>query len=442
MRKKEGEKKIHRRHKAATIIMLLCVLLFSSLTGCGKSEEELYGGDVTLVKVAFWGSPEKIEIITECIKDWEEYHPGIKVRFEHTPYGGYVSKILTRIAGNAAPDIIATEVDYFVTFSTENVLHDLTPYIKNDPSFALTDFFPEVVDRFTRNNNVYAIPVDTAPFACVFYNKDIFDQAGVAYPTDDWTWEDMLEKAQALMQHDEKGRVERYGFYGWAWQNFIYGNGANLVDDTRHPTRCTLDDPLALEGLQFYADLINKYKVMPTPVALSNAGMGVDYMFASGRLAMFLSGIWEAPSFRNYDFNWDVAMFPKNSRGIRRFGTGGSGYAILESSEKKDAAWEVIKALTSQEAQRKIAQAGLAQPARIAVAESEAFAGHPDPPANKGMLNKAIKYVVYDPFHIKWREAQSRYLIPALDLVKNGKKTAKEAIESVLPQINKTLQEE
>ena len=106
----------------------------------------------------------------------------------------------------------------------------------------------------------------------------------------------MLEKAQAITKVDENGRTVQYGFYGWAWQNFVYGHGGALVDSVKNPTRTMLDDPNSIAGLQFYSDLINKYKVMPTPVALANLGMGVDIMFASGRLGMFLSGVWETPS--------------------------------------------------------------------------------------------------------------------------------------------------
>jgi multiple sugar transport system substrate-binding protein len=423
-----------------SLILCACLFVLFLNAGCGMKKTEHLEEGVTLVKVAFWGTPEDIGIITQCIRDWQEDNPHIKVDFQHTPYTGYVQKIMTRIAGNVAPDIICTEVNSFVSFQTNGVLENLTPFIQSDPTFSIQDFFPEVTDRFTRETNVYAIPRDTAPFACVYYNKDLFDQEGVPYPTEDWTWDDMLTKAQALTKRDEKNRIKTWGFYGWAWQNFIYGNGANLVDDTRNPQKSVLDDPLAIEGLQFYADLINKHKVMPTPVALSNVGMGVDHMFASGRLAMFLSGIWETPSLRNYDFNWDVVMFPKNNRGIRRFGTGGSGYAMLQSCENKDAAWEVLKALTSVQAQIRLANSGLAQPARRAVAEGEYFAKDGRHPKNKAMLNKAVKYVVYDPFHKDWPEAESKYINPTLDLIKNGKEPASEALLKIVPHINELLQ--
>ena len=407
------------------------------ISGCGPAAKN---DGTTPIKVAFWGSPEEIEIITHSISDWQQAHPKIKIVFEHTPYSGYDSKMLTRIAGGAAPDIIATEVDYFVTFASKNVLEDLTPMISQDQNFSSKDFFPTILDRFSVDSKIFALPRDIAPFACVYYNKQLFDEAGLAYPTDDWTWDDLLRLSRALTKKDDRGRITQYGFYGWAWQNFIYGNGGGLVDNVKKPTRTLIDDPKSIQGLQYYADLINLYNVMPTPVALANMGMGVDLMFSSGRLAMFLSGIWETPGLRNYNFKWDVAMFPKNAQGIRSFGSGGSGYAILKSSKHKQEAWEVIKALTSAAGQQRLAEKGLAQPSRSALSEGPAWAQNDSPPSNKKMLNEAAKYIQFSPFHPKWREVQEKYLAPQLDLVFSGKKTAEEAAKAVAPQINAVLQ--
>lgn len=411
--------------------------MFLPLQGCGGSST---GSSTKEIKVTFWGSPEEIDIITNSIKPWQEQHPDIKVVFEHTPYSGYDSKILTRVAGGAAPDVIATEVDYFVTFASKGVLEDLTPYADADSDFDRQDYFQTILNRFTVGEHLYAVPRDVAPFACVFYNKKLFDEVGLAYPTDDWTWDDMLRMARALTKKDESGRITQYGFYGWAWQNFIYGNGGALVDDVNNPKVTRINDPKAIEGLQFYSDLINLYKVMPAPVALANLGMGIDLMFASGRLAMFLSGIWETPGLRRYNFEWDVAMFPKSPSGERAFGSGGSGYAILKSSKHKKEAWEVIKALTGAEGQRELAKRGLAQPSRIAVAESEAWAKNTDAPANKGMLNEAVNHIVFGPFHPRWREIEEKYLSPKLDLVLNGKKTAAEVLNEAAQNMNTVLQ--
>ena len=161
----------------------LLTFVVSFLNGCGKPAVDQ--NSPTEIKVAFWGSPEEIDIITHSIEPWQKTHPEIKIIFEHTPYGGYDSKMLTRVAGGSAPDVMATEVNYFVTFATKEVLEDLTPYIKEDSSFPVHDFFPEILGRFTLAEKVYAIPGDVAPFACVFYNKDLFDEAKVPYPSDD-----------------------------------------------------------------------------------------------------------------------------------------------------------------------------------------------------------------------------------------------------------------
>jgi len=411
------------------------------LSGCG-SPADMGKTGVTEVKVSFWGTPEEIGIITEALAPWQAKHPEIKIVFEHTPYTGYISKVLTRIAGGAAPDIIATEVDYFVTFASKGVLEDLTPFVDANPEgFDKSDFFPQLIDRFTYEGKLLAAPRDIAPFACVFYNKKVFDDAKLPYPTDDWTWSDMLRLARELTKKDNAGRVTQYGFYTWAWQNFIYGNGGGLVDDVKHPTKTRLDDDRSIMGIQFYSDLSNLYEAMPSPTAFMNFGMGADRMFANGRIAMFLSGIWETPQFRNYNFEWDVVMFPKNDKGVRAFGTGGTGYAILKSSKRKKEAWEVVKALTSPEGQKQFAKRGLAQPARISVAKSDVFAGDLSAPANKKMLNDAVQYVVFSPFHPKWREIEEKYIRPKLDLIFSGKKTAAEAAKELAPEVNAQLQQ-
>lgn len=428
--------------RRSLVLLLAASLLFSS--GCAKKEPaEVHAAGAAKpveIKVAFWGAPDEVNIITDGIAKWQAAHPEIIVKLEHTPYRGYVDKLLTRIAGRAAPDVICTEVDLFVTFQSKNVLLDITPYVKNDPSLDIKDFYPEIIDRFTIDGRLYAIPRDTAPFACVYYNKKLFDEAGLAYPTDDWDVNDMLKKARALTRVDPDGRVIQYGFYAWAWQNFVYAFGGSLVDDVKKPARCTLDLKESIEGLQFYSDLINKYKVHPSSIAMTNLAMGVQGMFMTGRLAMFSSGIWETPGLRKIQsFDWDVVMFPKGPGGIRGFGTGGSGYCILKSTGHPKEAYEVIKALTGKDAQTLLADTGLAQPAMIAIAESQRWLGGDLPPKNRKMLNAAMKHVVYSPFSPAWRQAQEIYINPELDLVFNGKKTAREAIKAFISKVNGLL---
>ena len=423
------------------LFFVLCAGLIATATGCGgNSNGNTAAKRPVEIKVAFWGAPDEISIVTNVTKEWQKAHSHILVRLEHTPYRGYVDKLLTRIAGRSAPDIICTEVDLFVTFQSKDVLLDLTPYIKGDPEFDLKGFYPEIVKRFTVDGKLYAIPKDTAPFACVYYNKKLFDEAGIPYPTDDWNVNDLLDKAKKLTKTDKDGRVTQYGFYAWAWQNFIYAFGGSLVNDVRHPTKCTMGSKNSLAGLQFYSDLINKYKVHPTSTAMTNLSMGVQGMFMTGRLAMFASGIWETPGLRKMEnLDWDVALFPKGPTGARAFGTGGSGYCIMKDTAHPKEAYEVIKALAGRKAQATLADTGLAQPAIVDIAQGEHWSLNENPPKNKKMLNEAMRYVIYDPFHPAWREAKEIYINPELDLVFSGKKSAENAVNGFTGKVDDLL---
>ena len=160
----------------------------------------------------------------------------------------------------------------------------------------------------------------------------------------------------------------------------------------------------------------------------------------TGKVAMYNSGIWETPMLRTIkDFDWDIVMFPKGPTGIRAFGTGGSGYCILKSTKYPEAAWEVVKALAAKEGQIMLAEKGLAQPANRKIAEGPYWAGSPKKPLNKDMLNEAVKFAVYSPFHPRWREVEGKYVTIELDYLLLGKKTAEEFTKKLVPIINKEL---
>lgn len=416
--------------KKITILFLISIFL-----ACIKVKEK-----GTKIRVMYWGSPEEIKIITDTVSEWQKKHPEINVALEHSKGGpDYISKLLTQVAGNYPPDIAFVEVNVFVPLFEKGIFLDLTPFIQNDKEFNIKDFFEPVVKRFTRGGKIYAIPRDTAPFACVFYNKNLFDREGIPYPKDDWTFDDLLKIAKRLTKRDEKGNIIQYGFYSWCWMNFVYGFGGSIVDNVENPTKCLLGSLESLKGLQFYADLCNKYKVSPAPLVLRTMDQGPIDLFMSGKLAMFSSGIWETPRLRTItDFDWDVVMFPKGPK-RRGFGTGGSGYAILKGTKHPKEAFEVLKCLAGDWGQQMLGMTGLAQPANKRIAESKYFALNNDKPLNKKMLNKAVQWTIYEPFHSKWQEAQDKYLNEGLDYLFSNQITTKEFAEKYATKINELM---
>ncbi len=275
----------------------------------------------------------------------------------------------------------------------------------------------------------------------VYYNKKAFDEAGLAYPTDDWTLEDFLKAAQAVKKVDEKGRVTRWGLIDdWTMpEAWIYDLGGSYVDDVERPTRWTFaTDMNSLKGVQFRADLIHRYKVMPSPSGMQGmGGLGSTGMFENGTSAMFLSGIWKTPAFRDIkDFKWDVVMLPKGPGGKRGFSTGGSGYGLLNACQHKKEAWKLIQFLSGEEGAKKFASTGFAQPALMSVANSPVFLDDQDP-RNKKMLLKAVEYVKYPPVCGNWRETVEGLVGPELEKVWNGTETVEKAMANLKPVLAK-----
>jgi len=417
------------------VVSVACLLLISSaaLIGCGsKSSGKL--------KISSWGDLQENQILVDLINDFQKLHPDIQIELQRIPFNEYVTKLLTQIAGNVGPDVIFTEVENFSDLYLRNALEPLDPFIQND-KLDMSVYYPQVLDRFTVDKQIYVIPRDTAPICVIYYNKKAFDEAGVAYPTDDWTYEQFVSVAKKVMKTDKSGKVTRWGFVDdWVMpQPWIYDFGGSYANDVKHPTQWTFaTDPNTLAGVQFRADLIFKYKIMMPPSQMAEmGGMGTSDMFVNGSTAMFLSGLWKTPSFRQIkNFQWDVVMFPKGPNGNRAFGTGGSGYGILKNSTHKKEAWELVKYISGEEGAKKLAATGLAQPALMAAANSALFLDNQDP-HNKKMLLDGVKYVKYSPMCKNWSETVNSIIGPELDRVWNGSETPADAMQKLKPQLDK-----
>lgn len=405
-------------HRILGVMALFVAFLLSS---CG------IGGKTNVVKVSVWGDSKEIAILKGIIEPWNKENKDIKVVLQHIPYNQYMQKVQTEFAAGMGADVVFCEVNNFIDLYTKGILMPLDELIAADPSIDIKDYYPELTKRFTRDGKLYVLGRDIAPFACVFYNKDLFDQAGLPYPKDNWTVKDLVEIGQKLVRK-EGGITTQFGFYGWTWWNWLYTFGGGYVDDFANPTKLTISSHKSRQALQFYHDLMYKYGIAPTP----NSDTTGAQLFMTGRLAMYQSGIWESPEFRTIQsFDWDVVMFPGGPDGKKSFGSGGSGYAISKSTKNPSAAWRVVKALADRNGQIAMAKTGLAQPAIKSLANSEYFADNGEKPLNKRMLDEATKYISFDPFHPNWSQASSTIIGMNLDLFFRNETTLDEALKKI-----------
>jgi len=219
--------------------------------------------------------------------------------------------------------------------------------------------------------------------------------------------------------------------------NFLYSAGGGYVDNVQNPTKCILDSPASKEGLKFYHDLMWEHHISPRPGAMD---MGGNELFETGKLAMYGSGIWETPRFRNITaFDWDIVPFPMHPKKGLKTGTGGSGYGILKASKHPDKAWELVKCLAGDYGQSILGDTGLAQPARMSIASSKHFAYDGKEPKNKAILLESVKNVVYEPFNPQWNEINRKYVQPEIDLYNLNKQSLDKTVKNIVPKVNEEL---
>ncbi len=412
-----------------SLLSLVLALVFNTACVFKKKDKPIRVSVFTV-------DPLLIKILTDTITGIESRHPGLKIKVENIPYNDYQSKITVELAANDAPDIISVEASRFSDMYLRGAFEDLTPYFDKD-HMDRAAYYPSSLARFSPKGEIYAMPSDIAPVGLLYYNKKVFDDAKVLYPTENLSWpEPFLSMCQKLVKRDASGKIIRWAYvdpYGTEANTFLLSDGGYFMDSETNPTRLALDSPQALEAFGFRWDMIYKYHVSPTPSELQSFSEGnqAEDMFMNGEAAMMNSGVWHTPHFLEKGLDFDVVEFPKGPKGTRGWGSGGSAYAIWKGCKNKDLAWEVVKEITSEALSTQLAQTGMIQPALVKVANSDAFLKSPGP-KNKKILLDMPQYSHYSPFIKNWEEIWFGQVGPAMDKCWLGQ--AKPA--DVLPKLN------
>jgi multiple sugar transport system substrate-binding protein len=209
----------------------------------------------------------------------------------------------------------------------------------------------------------------------IYYNTKVFKEAGIARPSDDWTWNDFLSIAKRLTSG--KGPSKRFGFgipyFNFGLTPFWYSNGTSVLKNNL--TESNLDDPKFLEAVKFIHGLVHEQGVSPDPA--NTDPNAVFQLFASGKIAMTGGGHWPMQFFKANQFSdYDVVPWPKNR--VKKTVFGGAGWGISTRTKQKAIAWEMVKELASAESERQAAGLGVAIPALRTVAESPEFLAQPE----------------------------------------------------------------
>ena len=401
------------RIRAMSIVVL--VALAAACTGTGDDEGDApstrsvapgeFGG--TLSFMAF-GDPEELVAYRELIDAFQVAEPGVTVEFiETSDRDDLIARLSTAFAGGAPPDLFLMNYRFYGQFAVKGVLESLQPYLDSSDVFRADEFYAQAMEAFQVDGEQICMPQNISSLV-VYYNKDLFDEAGLSYPDEGWTWADFLRMAKALtVDVDGDGVTDRYGV-GMDPEvirlaPFIWSSGAELVDDETDPTRFAVDTPTAIQAMQDFFDLHSVHGVAPGDEQLESED--TETRFLNGTLGMVFSSRRDTPSFRTItDFGWDVAALPRRGQpaGILH----SDAYCLTTASENKDTAWRFVEFALGPEGAPIVAASGRTVPSLIEVANSDAFLDPTQDPANSRVFLDTIPVIRRVPNISTWPEIE------------------------------------
>jgi len=332
---------VKRIAKSILIVLVIsCVLI---LNGCQKSNSgSAAAGGGKVISVFTWGFPGEKLAREQQVKRFMELHPDMTINLEVSP--DYDRKLATMLASNDAPDVFETSDDWFHLYSKE--LTDLRSYVSRD-GVDLSIYYDRSLSGFKlTDGKLESLPIGLCPFALAV-NTDIFNAAGITIPEGPWYWDELIAAAQAVTKGSGTNKI--YGLTDhWVWQQILpfYFGGGYYSKDYKS---LVLDSPESIKGVQFFADLMYKYKIMPT--FEESSGLLAEQRFFGGRAGMIPINLWDILNFvQSVDnsFHWKLAMMPTmRESGLTPVWSIVEGYGIWENSKNKDTAWEFIKWATT-----------------------------------------------------------------------------------------------
>ncbi len=410
------------------------ILIFLLLTSCAKNPPAEDGKGkikVTWMVAVNWLRPATEKLVAE----FEKRNPDIKVELIWVPQMHYQTKMKTLAAAGQCPDLIYTGdvwVAYMLPFLT-----DLTDLVERDAKeIDLDDFYPQVLEACRHDGRYYFLS-NGMTISMLYYNRKIFDEAGVKYPTTEWTWEDFISAGQKLTKKGPDGKVDIWGcdsVTGWwgEWLIYVRQSGGALFN--KELTKCLIDSPESVRGLKMYYDKIYKYKFSPGP------GRGPSNGFAGGQMAMLYGG--HVNSWKNYNalgLDWDVQILPKGPAGRKGGEIAMDAYGISKTCKQKEAAWKLLKFLAAKENISEVVKRG-ALSVRKSVAEELLLSkSHTDRPHNIAAVYEAIKYAEPIPRSPDIIEISIDIIQPEIDRMILGDLTPEEAAKRATESANRFI---
>ena len=338
-------------------------IMVFSLSACGSNSSK---DGKTHLTFQIWDVAQKKGMQAIC-DAYTKKHPDVSIEVQVTSWNEYWTKLEAAATSNKMPDIFWMHTNEILKYADYGKLEDLTDLYDDEDENYYKEHFSDISLKNSEGSNghIYGVPKDKDTVA-LLYNKELFDQAGVGYPTADWTWDDLESASQAI--YDKTGK---YGYMAYShdqigYWNFVYQNGGQILSDDGSEAMYT--EPATADAIKYYIGL-QENDWCPTQEQFANTGAAE--MFFSGQGAMYYAGNWDlanlCATYPDMNGKWDVAVLPKCPNPAE-----GDGRAVISNSvsyatgaegENHDIAMDFLKFLGSEEGQRIQGESGVAIPA-------------------------------------------------------------------------------
>ncbi len=326
-------------------VMIASIFLASCTKETPAATEETTAATIdtepVTIRVMTFFAHDNPEVEEAVVAAFEAAHPNIKVQLEQTSYDDIFTKYTADVAAGTPADVISMNFENLRKFAGLQALEPLNDHVSSE-SYDTGIYYENTLDMHTVDGILYGLPA-TFSDNVLYFNKDLFDATGIAYPDNSWDWNKLIEVGKQFVKDtDGDGIVDQYGYGPAWWPMYLFLYDTNVL--TADGTKCALTTPEGLQAIQAYVDLSTKHGITANAEAQASQG---DYdRFIAGKLAMYDAGPWAVAPFNQNitSFTWDVAENPSGS--VKGTFLYSNAYAISSASANKDAAWEFIKFAT------------------------------------------------------------------------------------------------
>ena len=404
--------------KKIKLAMLGMTAVLFGLTACGNKQESKSAEGKTTIRFASWDTADDVDAQQKMVDKFNEEHPDIQVVLE--AYGSdFDTKISASMGSGDAPDVM-----YMWNYPAYHEgLEPLDSYIEKEGEEYKKNFYSTLWNYNSYDGQIYGLPVGFTTH-CVYYNKDLFEKAGVEEPKDGWTWEDLEEKAKKI---NEATGVKGFSFSmkpdPYDYEMYLWSNGTAYCDKEGKMEGYVNSDK-ALETYKMFQDMAKDGYAVATEKSGSDE-------FESGQTAMFVYGAWAVKKYTEAGVNFGLAKLPSFGTEKSASILSSSGVAIAKSSKNKEAAWEFVKYWTDEENNK--SRIGTEFPVLVSVVESEKILDKPEYAPFYAMLDQSGEYTPASFIMDKWSEVSEKLELAFEEMYNpSSLMDVKEAIASVL----------